>query len=572
MDGAGGGGAEDLAGVTPRSKRRVKKQTTSSDPDPLDLPPPEPAPDPPISPLAMEPDADMRTAVTDVLAANQQLRKALGQKDAETNSLKHEVLRLREELQSSEAQSNQKAEELLALRAELETTKATRRRRSTVGPRRKHHPLSAEANMVDPMSGTVRRGHMGRQASIATSSVLEQLPQHQRDMLALKFLDMYKDPVKYAAYLASEEFAQDIIKLCDKAKPVYEGESRCLFLESPCYVFGDTHGNLEDLHFFSDNIWRLGLNLCAGRFLFLGDYVDRGMSSLEVVTYLIALKLLYPEKVFMLRGNHETRDVNGWEEHYEERSFLRQCKDRFGTAVGEQVWEELNQVFDRLPLAAIIDKELFCIHGGIPRPIPGSPPGASRIEMLQRISPVSGINPPYEHEDEDTRQMASECIWSDPAGEDQEESGELGPDGFGESPRGGGTVCFGNKAIDDFLQQHQLSYIIRAHEAHAYGVSLSKRARCFTVFSTSKDHNQGREAICGCILVDFEKMEVITRSSHYKNHYVHRRDSMSIASLPSHELAAREKVGLVVEEELSSDEYEEYEEEELDYDGAEMET
>lgn len=55
-----------------------------------------------------------------------------------------------------------------------------------------------------------------------------------------------------------------------------------MHLESPAYVFGDTHGNLEDLHFFSDNLWRLGMDLSAGKFLFLGDYVDRGLSSLEV--------------------------------------------------------------------------------------------------------------------------------------------------------------------------------------------------------------------------------------------------------------------------------------------------
>jgi hypothetical protein len=70
---------------------------------------------------------------------------------------------------------------------------------------------------------------------------------------------------------------------------------------------------------------------------------------------------------------------------------------------------------------------------------------------------VSGINPPYDHEDEHLRQLASECIWSDPAGEDQEESGELWEDGFGESPRGGGTICFGNQALDDFLGQHKFS-------------------------------------------------------------------------------------------------------------------
>eukprot|EP00622_Pseudochattonella_farcimen_P000041 FR734454.1.p1 GENE.FR734454.1~~FR734454.1.p1 ORF type:complete len:181 (+),score=25.64 FR734454.1:26-544(+) len=172
--------------------------------------------------------------------------------------------------------------------------------------------------------------------------------------------------------------------------------------------------------------------------------------------------------------------------------------------------------------------------------------------------------------------MASECIWSDPAGEDQEESGELGADGFGESPRGGGTVCFGNKALDDFLQQQQLSYIIRAHEAHAYGVSLSKRARCFTVFSTSKDHNQGSKAICGCILVDFDQMEVITRSPHYRNHYVHRRESMSLSTLTDKEVQDREKVGLVIENEPSSDEeyeeYEEYEDNNQDYQDEPMET
>ena len=88
-----------------------------------------------------------------------------------------------------------------------------------------------------------------------------------------------------------------------------EEEPRCLFMQSPVYVFGDIHGNLEDLHFFADNIWKLGMDLTAGQFLFLGDYVDRGMSCLECVAYLFGLKVLYPNKIKLLRGNHETRDV-----------------------------------------------------------------------------------------------------------------------------------------------------------------------------------------------------------------------------------------------------------------------
>lgn len=81
-------------------------------------------------------------------------------------------------------------------------------------------------------------------------------------------------------------------------------------LDPQVYVFGDIHGNLEDLHFFADNIWKLGMDITAGKFLFLGDYVDRGNNCLECVAYLFGLKILYPNKITLLRGNHETRDVS----------------------------------------------------------------------------------------------------------------------------------------------------------------------------------------------------------------------------------------------------------------------
>ena len=61
------------------------------------------------------------------------------------------------------------------------------------------------------------------------------------------------------------------------------------------------------------------------------------MNGLECVAYLFALKICSPSKLFLLRGNHETRDVNGWEDHYGDRSFLRQCKARFGRELGKPV-------------------------------------------------------------------------------------------------------------------------------------------------------------------------------------------------------------------------------------------
>jgi len=428
---------------------------------------------------------------------------------------------------------------------------------------KRHHPLTAfNTTITEESSGgtSQTRSRMGRHASISTANVLNALPDEGEDALALRIVDMFKDPNKHLKYLKSEQFAMDILTLGSRVRPVLEDEPRCVFLQSPCYVFGDIHGNLEDLHFFSDNIWRLGMSLTAGNFLFLGDYVDRGLSCLEVVAYLFAMKLLLPHKVFLLRGSHETRDVNGWEEHYGERSYIHQCRERFGEEVGYRVWEETNQVFDRIPLSAVIDQDIFCVHGGIPRSVSRE----SRIQDILSVPKVAGINPPYEHETEEYQQVASDCIWSDPASDEQESSGVDPTSGFGESLRGGGAICFGHKAVTNFLQQHNYSYIMRAHEAHAEGVAVSKGARVFTVFSTSKDHNQGSQAMAGCILVDFEKMQVINRSPAYRNKFVHRRDSVSLAGMTEAEIMQRAQLGLVTaaDDGADDDDYEEYE----DYD------
>jgi len=418
---------------------------------------------------------------------------------------------------------------------------------------RRLHPLSPHAiNVREVRTSTnkrtihAQRERIGRNASITTQRVLDGIcrnePKDSHPPAVQRILDMFQRPSQHMDYLKSEVFAKDLLKLVSKVRNMLEREPRCIFLQSSCYVFGDIHGNLEDLHFFSDNIWRLGMSLTAGNFLFLGDYVDRGLNCLECVAYLFAMKYQLPNKVFLLRGNHETRDVNGWEEHYAERSFIYQCRSRFGDDVGYRVWESVNQCFDRMPLAAVIDQDIFCVHGGIPRPISTT---TTRIQDILTVPKVAGVNPPYEHEDDNYQQVASDCIWSDPASEEQEMLSVDPETGYGESLRGGGAICFGNKAVTNFLQQQDFSYIMRAHEAHAEGVAVSKGARVFTVFSTSQDHNQGSHAMAGCILVDNEKLQVINRSPAYKNQYVHRRDSVSLASLSEQEIQKRIQLGLV---------------------------
>lgn len=91
---------------------------------------------------------------------------------------------------------------------------------------------------------------------------------------------------------------------------ILSAEPRLLQLKSPAYVFGDFHGNLADLLAFARTLWPLGIHLTPGTFLFLGDYVDGGLFDLELLSYLFSQKIMFHDKVFLLRGNHEIRSVN----------------------------------------------------------------------------------------------------------------------------------------------------------------------------------------------------------------------------------------------------------------------
>ena len=86
-------------------------------------------------------------------------------------------------------------------------------------------------------------------------------------------------------------------------------------------------------------------------------------------------------------------------------------------------------MFDRLPLCAVVDQDIFCVHGGIPRPVSRD---TTRIQDILNVPKVAGINPPYEHEDDIYQQVASDCIWSDPASEEQEMHSVDPTTGYGE--------------------------------------------------------------------------------------------------------------------------------------------
>jgi len=219
-----------------------------------------------------------------------------------------------------------------------------------------------------------------------------------------------------------------------------------LYINPPIYIIGDIHGNIFDLI-------RI-LVLCKppplSRFLFLGDYVDRGKYSVEVVTLLFALQLKYPEHVFMIRGNHEFESVNSVYGFKDEIISQKYDLDLFLA---------INKTFEWLPLVSIIDKTFFCVHGGL------SP-------QLNSLEQISAIHRPYKMYEAD---IVADLLWSDPTVECRT---------YVSSNRGTG-VGFGETAIRDFLAAFKFSYIIRAHQCVIKGIEQFNTEPLFTVFSSS---------------------------------------------------------------------------------------
>ncbi|EKF29777.1 serine/threonine protein phosphatase-like protein, putative [Trypanosoma cruzi marinkellei] len=158
-------------------------------------------------------------------------------------------------------------------------------------------------------------------------------------------------------FYQTEETKQEFLGLCREvlaqARPIFESEPLFPRLVAPTFVFGDIHGNFEDLAFFLRNVLVFSdLQLTPANILCLGDYVDRGPYSLECLILLLSLKISHPSKVVMLRGNHEDRVVCGDLLTYGSASFLAQCEALYGVDEGRKLFKELTALFRHFPLAA----------------------------------------------------------------------------------------------------------------------------------------------------------------------------------------------------------------------------
>ncbi|KAK3320788.1 putative cell shape control protein phosphatase ppe1 [Cercophora scortea] len=164
------------------------------------------------------------------------------------------------------------------------------------------------------------------------------------------------------------------------------------------------------------------------RFVFLGDFVDRGYFSLETFTLLMCLKAKYPDRIVLVRGNHESRQIT------QVYGFYEECQQKYGNA---SVWKACCQVFDFLVLAAIVDGTVLCVHGGLS-------PEIRTIDQIRVVARAQEI--PHEG-------AFCDLVWSDPEDIDT----------WAVSPRGAGWL-FGDKVATEFNHVNGLKTIARAHQ------------------------------------------------------------------------------------------------------------
>ena len=259
-----------------------------------------------------------------------------------------------------------------------------------------------------------------------------------------------------------------LLDLANEAISVFQSlpSSALVEVTGNIVVVGDIHGNLTDL---------VRILLVNGlppqtKYLFLGDYVDRGSFSTECLALITSLFVLHPQFIFWIRGNHEISEVNRNYGFYEEIFTLYNS---------DTAWREFNRMFAYLPLAAVINNKFFCVHGGICK-------GLTMNMIKDAQLPLNRLSA-----------MFTDILWSDP---------NEAIEGYNQNLRGKGCE-YGVYATLSFLDSNDLNCIIRGHQCVKEGIKVLHLMNVVTVFSSSCYTNDPKNKnYCGYLVIDFDNL------------------------------------------------------------------
>ncbi|KAK7047874.1 3',5'-cyclic-nucleotide phosphodiesterase (PDEase) (3':5'-CNP) [Paramarasmius palmivorus] len=239
----------------------------------------------------------------------------------------------------------------------------------------------------------------------------------------------------------SEEQALWIL---EQGTELLKREPNVLSVDAPITVCGDIHGQYYDLM----KLFEVGGSPADTRYLFLGDYVDRGYFSIECVLYLWSLKIWYPDTLFLLRGNHECRHLTDY------FTFKLECKHKYS----ERIYDACMESFCALPLAAVMNKQFLCIHGGL----------SPELNTLDDIRALDRFREPPTHG------LMCDILWADPV---EDFGTEKTTDSFLHNHVRGCSYFFTYQAACQFLERNNLLSIIRAHEAQDAGYRMYRKTK-----------------------------------------------------------------------------------------------
>lgn len=229
------------------------------------------------------------------------------------------------------------------------------------------------------------------------------------------------------------------MKILKMGTAIFKKEPNLVKVEEPVVVVGDIHGQYYDLvHMLNKAGDPTKVN-----YLFLGDYVDRGIFGLECMMLLIAIKINYPKKFILLRGNHESRNMT------ESFTFREEVIQRFDN----EIYDGFMELFDSLPISCVVDDKYLAMHGGI----------SPELNLIQEINEINRFQEiPLDG-------LFCDLMWADPMKDDVAKHGD-----FAENPERECSNYFGKKPVKTLLKTNKLMSIFRGHQVQVDGFKMHR--------------------------------------------------------------------------------------------------
>ena len=268
----------------------------------------------------------------------------------------------------------------------------------------------------------------------------------------------------------------EILELIEGVKPMIEKDHSLIRIRSPCKIFGNLYGLYDDLMRYFESYGNPSDDNQMGditfmQYIFLGDFCDRGFNSLEIILLLFALKIKYPEFIYLIRGHHEDKCIN------EEYGLGKECMERLSDDIRDpfSIFSNINKAFDLLPYGVLVDNNILLLHGGI---------GSS----INSLDDIDNIKRPVEvvHNVTNNDQLKIiDLLWSEYCDDIENIDANIERDKL----KKGFIVKYGKNRLNKFLDENKINLLITSHQFVKGGFTTFNNDRLLIVFSATNYMN-----------------------------------------------------------------------------------